>query len=143
MKALVYNTDFENNYKLVERKKPKILEPKDVILQVTLSSICTSDLHIIQGAVPRANNDIVLGHEYVGKVVEVGADVKNLKVGDRVSANCETFCGECFFCKRGYINNCEKAAGKSVAELMVVKVNMLEFLMLIMLLINYPIMLLT
>ena len=107
MKALVYNTEFENNYKLVERKKPEILNPKDVILQVTLSSICTSDLHIIQGAVPRANNDIVLGHEYVGKVVEVGSEVKTLKVGDRVSANCETFCGECFFCRRGFINNCE------------------------------------
>ena len=108
MKALVYNTDYENNYKLVEREKPEIIDPKDVILQVTLSSICTSDLHIIHGQVPRANNDIVLGHEYVGKVVEVGSEVKTLKVGDRVSANCETFCGECFFCKRGFINNCEK-----------------------------------
>ena len=108
MKALVYNTDFKNNYKLVERKAPEIIDPKDAILQVTLSSICTSDLHIIHGQVPRANNDIVLGHEYVGKVVAIGSDVKKLKVGDRVSANCETFCGECFFCKRGYINNCEK-----------------------------------
>ena len=108
MKALIYNTDFENNYKLAEREKPQIIDSKDVILQVTLSSICTSDLHIIHGQVPRANNNVVLGHEYVGKVVEVGSDVKKLKVGDRVSANCETFCGECFFCKRGYINNCEK-----------------------------------
>jgi len=108
MKALVYNTDFENNYKLVDRKKPEILDSKDAIMQVTLSSICTSDLHIIQGAVPRAKNDIVLGHEHVGRIVEVGSDVKTLKVGDRVSANCETFCGECFFCKRGFINNCEK-----------------------------------
>ena len=108
MKALIYNTEFENHYSLVDREKPKIIDAKDVILQVTLSSICTSDLHIIHGQVPRANNDIVLGHEYVGKVVEVGADVKNLKVGDRVSANCETFCGECFFCQRGFINNCEK-----------------------------------
>ena len=108
MKALVYNTEFENNYDLVDRVKPKIIDPKDVILQVTLSSICTSDLHIIHGQVPRANNNIVLGHEYVGIVVEVGADVKKLKVGDRVSANCETFCGECFFCQRGFINNCEK-----------------------------------
>lgn len=107
MKALVYNTNFENKYELVERKRPQILDSKDVILQVTLSSICTSDLHIIHGQVPRANNDVVLGHEYVGIVVEVGADVKKLKVGDRVSANCETFCGECFFCKRGFINNCE------------------------------------
>ena len=108
MKALVYDTNFDGNYKLIEREKPTIKESKDAIVEVTMSSICTSDLHIIHGQVPRANNNIVLGHEYVGKVVEVGSDVKNLKVGDRVSANCETFCGECFFCKRGFINNCEK-----------------------------------
>ena len=108
MKALVYDTNFDGNYKLVEREKPTIKDSKDAIVEVTMSSICTSDLHIIHGQVPRANNNIVLGHEYVGKVVEVGSDVKNLKVGDRVSANCETFCGECFFCKRGFINNCEK-----------------------------------
>ena len=107
MKALVYNTDFDSKYSLVERPKPKILDSKDAILEVTLSSICTSDLHIIQGQVPRAKNDIVLGHEYVGRIVEVGSGVKKLKIGDRVSANCETFCGECFFCKRGFINNCE------------------------------------
>ena len=108
MKALVYNTNFKNNYNLIEKNRPQILDSKDVILQITLSSICTSDLHIIHGQVPRANNNIVLGHEYVGIVVEVGKDVKKLKIGDRVSANCETFCGECFFCKRGFVNNCEK-----------------------------------
>ena len=108
MKALVYNTDFEKHYNLIEREKPTILDPKDAIVEVTMSSICTSDLHIIHGQVPRANNNIVLGHEYVGKVIEIGSEVKTLKVGDRVSANCETFCGECFFCKRGFINNCEK-----------------------------------
>ncbi len=107
MKALVYNTDFENNFKLIEKDIPKILDPKDAILEVTLSSICTSDLHIIHGQVPRAKNSIVLGHEYVGRIAQVGSEVKKLKVGDRVSANCETFCGECYFCKRGYINNCE------------------------------------
>ena len=107
MKALVYNTNFDGSYSLVEREKPQIINPKDVIVEVTLSSICTSDLHIIHGQLPRANNDIVLGHEYVGRIVEIGADVKKLKIGDRVSANCETFCGECFYCKRGFINNCE------------------------------------
>ena len=108
MKALVYNTKFEKHYELVERDIPIILDPKDAIVEVTMSSICASDLHIIHGQVPRANNNIVLGHEYVGKVIEIGSEVKTLKVGDRVSANCETFCGECFFCKRGFINNCEK-----------------------------------
>jgi alcohol dehydrogenase len=108
MKALVYNTKLEGHYNLVERDMPIILDPKDAIVEVTMSSICTSDLHIIHGQVPRANNNIVLGHEYVGKIIEVGPEVKTLKVGDRVSANCETFCGECFFCKKGFINNCEK-----------------------------------
>ena len=104
MKALV-RTD--GKIELCQREIPKIRDPRDAIVEVTLSSICTSDLHIINGAVPRANNGIVLGHEFVGKVIEVGSAIQNLKVGDRVSANCETFCGNCYFCKRGFINNCE------------------------------------
>ena len=86
---------------------PTIEKSTDAIVEVTLSTICTSDLHIINGQVPRANNNIILGHEFVGRVVEIGKDVKNIKIGDRVSANCETFCNDCWFCKRGYINNCQ------------------------------------
>ena len=86
---------------------PTIEKSTDAIVEVTLSTICTSDLHIINGQVPRANNNIILGHEFVGRVVEIGKDVKNIKIGDRVSANCETFCNDCWFCKRGYINNCK------------------------------------
>lgn len=71
-----------------------------------MSSICTSDLHIIAGAVPKAVPETVLGHEFTGEVVLTGKEVKNLHPGDRVSVNCETFCGECFFCKKGYVNNC-------------------------------------
>lgn len=103
MKALVYDN---GKIELKERKIPAIKHPKDAIVKVTLSSICTSDLHIIQGFVPRANNDIVLGHEFVGEIVETGSEITNLKKGDRVAANCITFCGECYFCKRGFINNC-------------------------------------
>ena len=105
MKALIYN---KNKIHLGERQMPEIKHPQDAIVKVTMSSICTSDLHIIKGFVPRANEDIVLGHEFVGEVVEVGEGVKRLHAGDRVSANCETFCGECYFCKRGFVNNCEK-----------------------------------
>ncbi|KAK8882505.1 hypothetical protein M9Y10_045147 [Tritrichomonas musculus] len=104
MKAL---TCTNGNIKLIQKDLPKIKDPRDAIVEVTLSSICTSDLHIINGAVPRAKNGIVLGHEFVGKVTEVGSAIHNLKVGDRVSANCETFCGSCYFCQRGFINNCE------------------------------------
>ena len=107
MKALVYNTLYKNRIALTERNLPKIENSKDAIVRVTLSSICTSDLHIMHGFVPRANNDIVLGHEFVGEVVDIGSEVKYIKKGDRVSVNCITFCGECYFCKHGFINNCK------------------------------------
>lgn len=103
MKALIYKN---NNIELVEKPKPQIQSPTDAIIKVKLSSICTSDLHIINGAVPQAEDGVILGHEFVGEVVEIGSDISNIKVGDRVSANCETFCGKCYFCKHGFINNC-------------------------------------
>ncbi len=103
MKALVWNG---STIELTERNTPHIIDDRDAVVKVKLSSICTSDLHIIGGYVPRAKSGIVLGHEFVGEVVEIGNGVKNIKVGDRVSANCETFCGECFFCRHGFINNC-------------------------------------
>ena len=104
MKALIYQN---NSIKFREKENPKIQSSRDAIVKVKLSSICTSDLHIIRGAVPQAKEGIVLGHEFVGEIVELGDGIKNLKIGDRVSSNCETFCGECYFCKRGFINNCE------------------------------------
>lgn len=103
MKALIRKN---NNIELIEKAEPKLLHSTDAIVKVTLSSICTSDLHIINGAVPFAQNNIALGHEFVGEVIEVGSDTKNIKIGDRVSANCETFCGKCEFCQKGFINNC-------------------------------------
>ncbi|MEI0564029.1 alcohol dehydrogenase [Brachyspira pulli] len=106
MKGLVYLGN--KKIELKEIENPKIIDSKDAIVKVTLSSICTSDFHIINGAVPRAKENIVLGHEFVGEVIEVGSDVKKLSIGDRVSANCITFCGECYYCKNGFINNCEK-----------------------------------
>ena len=94
MRALVYNKEFNGFIDLVDRNMPEIIDSKDAIVRVKMSAICTSDLHIKNGFVPRARNDIVLGHEFVGELVAVGKDVKKLSVGDRVSANCETFCGE-------------------------------------------------
>lgn len=104
MKALVWNY---NEIQLIEKNCPTIVNPNDAIVKVTLSSICTSDLHIIKGFVPKAKPNTVLGHEFVGEIVELGENVKNFKIGDRVSINCETFCGNCFFCQKGFINNCE------------------------------------
>ena len=106
MKALICHKN--GSIELIEKEMPKLQNDRDAIVKVTLSSICTSDLHIMRGAVPRAVPETVLGHEFVGEIVEVGSAVKNLRKGDRVAANCETFCGECFFCRHGFINNCEK-----------------------------------
>ncbi len=104
MKALVYKKN--GKIELCEKPVPEIQDANDAIVKVTLSTICTSDLHIIHGAVPLAKEGITLGHEFVGEITQTGKNVKNLKIGDRVSANCITFCGECGFCKRGFINNC-------------------------------------
>ena len=105
MMALVRRGD---TAQLEERPAPALRDPRDAIVRVTLSTICTSDLHILHGAVPRAADGIVLGHEFVGVVEETGPQVKGLHAGDRVAANCITFCGECWYCRRGYINNCER-----------------------------------
>lgn len=105
MKALVH--DGCGNIALLDRPRPRLLEPTDAIVRVTRLTICTSDLHIMRGAVPRAKPDTVLGHEFVGVAEEVGEGVHSFSPGDRVAVNCETFCGECFFCKHGWVNNCE------------------------------------
>lgn len=102
MKALVH--DGYGNIALLNRPLPKLLESTDAIVRVTRSTICTSDLHIMRGAVPRALPDTVLGHEFVGVVEEVGAGVTFFSPGDRVAVNCETFCGTCFYCQHGWVN---------------------------------------
>ena len=109
MKAVVYKGHGE--IALEERPKPELIEETDAIVKVTLTTICSSDIHIKHGAVPKAVPGTVLGHEFVGVVTETGSDVKKVKPGDRVSVNVETFCGECFFCKRGFINNCADKDG--------------------------------
>lgn len=105
MMALVYSG--EGKLSLQEREAPKLQQPRDAIVRVTRSAICTSDLHIKNGAVPRAKQGVVLGHEFVGEIVEAGSSLSHLRPGDRVAANCITFCGECWFCQQGFINNCE------------------------------------
>ncbi|HJJ60961.1 MAG TPA: alcohol dehydrogenase, partial [Methanocorpusculum sp.] len=84
---------------------------RDAVVRVTLASICSSDLHIKHGSVPRAVEGVTVGHEMVGIVEETGSAVTHVKPGDRVTVNVETFCGECFFCKRGYVNNCTDKNG--------------------------------
>lgn len=109
MKALTYIE--HGKFALQEKPKPQLVSARDAIVRVTLGSICTSDLHIKHGSVPRAVPEITVGHEMVGVVEAVGADVKTVKPGDRVTVNVETFCGECFFCKKGFVNNCTDPHG--------------------------------
>lgn len=109
MKALTYME--HGRFELIEKEKPVLKDSRDAIVRVTLSSICTSDLHIKHGSVPRAVPGITVGHEMVGVVEQVGEAVTAVRPGDRVTVNVETFCGECFFCQQGYVNNCTDENG--------------------------------
>ena len=99
------------NLLMIDKQKPTLQNPQDAIVRVTMSSICTSDLHIKHGSVPRAVPGITVGHEMVGIVEQIGDEVMSVCPGDRVTVNVETFCGECYFCKKGYVNNCTDQNG--------------------------------
>ena len=109
MKALTYIE--HGRFALLDKEKPTIRDPRDAVVRVTLGSICTSDLHIKHGSVPRAVPGITVGHEMVGVVEAVGAEVQSVRPGDRVTVNVETFCGECYFCRNGWVNNCTDPNG--------------------------------
>ena len=108
---LAYTYIKQGEFRLLDKPKPVLRDERDAIVRVTLGSICTSDLHIKHGSVPRAVPGITVGHEMVGVVEEVGAAVTHVHPGDRVTVNVETFCGECFFCRHGYVNNCTDPDG--------------------------------
>ena len=108
---LAYTYIEKGKFALVDKPKPKLQAPTDAIVRVTMSSICSSDLHIKHGSVPRAVPGITVGHEMVGVVEEIGKKVTKIKPGDRVTVNVETFCGECFYCRHGYVNNCTNPDG--------------------------------
>ena len=109
---LAYTSYMEKGkFQLLEKPRPILQDSRDAIVRVTLSSICTSDLHIKHGSVPRAVPGITVGHEMVGVVEEIGEKVSTVRPGDRVTVNVETFCGECFFCQNGWVNNCTDPNG--------------------------------
>lgn len=87
---------------------PQILDPRDIILRVTSTAICGSDLHILSGAVPQ-KDPMVMGHEFMGIVEEVGSGITNLKKGDRVVVPFPIACGHCFFCNHGASPACENS----------------------------------
>lgn len=88
---------------------PKILNPRDTIIRVTSTAICGSDLHLFDGYIPTMMAGDILGHEFMGEVIEVGSGVKNLKVGDRVVNPFPISCGACFFCQESLFSLCENS----------------------------------
>ena len=108
---LAYTYVSPGRFELMEKPRPSLQDSRDAIVRVTLASICSSDLHIRRGSVPRAVPGITVGHEMVGVVEETGSRVTRVKPGDRVTVNEETFCGECYFCRHGWVNNCTDPNG--------------------------------
>lgn len=104
MKALVYQGPGKKDW--IEKAKPVIEKPTDVIVRVTKTTICGTDLHILKGDVPAVTEGRTLGHEGVGVVEEVGGAVRNLKKGDAVLISCVTSCGTCPNCKRQLYAHC-------------------------------------
>ena len=101
----------KGRFELLDKPKPALQDSRDAIVRVTLASVCTSDLHIKHGSVPRAVPGITVGHEMVGIVEETGSAVTSVRPGDRVTVNVETFCGKCFFRQHGWVNNCTDPNG--------------------------------
>ena len=110
MKAAVFHKPGQIQVDNVE--DPSLIDPTDVILKVTSTAICGSDLHILSGAVPQAGN-MIMGHEFMGIVEEVGKGVKKLKKGDRVVVPFPLSCGHCFFCNHGASPHCEQSNYKN------------------------------
>lgn len=107
MKALVYRG--LNTIKLEDKPKPEIQEPTDAIVKIKYSTICGSDLHILQGHVPTCKQGTTIGHEGVGHIDEVGSAVKGFSKGDKVLIACISSCSTCKMCKRGMLSHCDKA----------------------------------
>src|SRR4051812_4157153 len=101
--------------RVTDVQDPKILNPRDAIVRITSTAICGSDLHLYDGYVPTMEKGDIIGHEFMGEVVEVGKAVKNLKAGDRVVVPFPIACGSCFFCKRDLWSLCENSNPNAAA----------------------------
>jgi threonine dehydrogenase-like Zn-dependent dehydrogenase len=117
MKAVCWNgvTDVS----VEEVSDPKLINPRDAIVKITATAICGSDLHLYNGYIPTMKKGDILGHEFMGEVVEVGPEVKNLTPGDRVVVPFPIACGNCFFCKHDLWALCDNSnPNASIAEAM-------------------------
>ena len=106
MKALCWHGKHDIRYETVP--DPQIEDSRDAIIKVTSCAICGSDLHLFNGFVPGMMSGDIIGHEFMGEVVEVGPANKKLKVGDRVVVPFTIICGECYQCRRGNFSVCER-----------------------------------
>src|SRR5215467_5030301 len=97
----------KNKIEVANVPDPEIVNPQDAIIRVSLTAICGSDLHLYDGSVPTMKEGDVLGHEFMGEVVETGPEVKNLVKGDWVVVPFDIACGQCFFCKRELYSLCD------------------------------------
>jgi threonine dehydrogenase-like Zn-dependent dehydrogenase len=104
----------QKDVRVVDVPDPKILDPRDCVVKITSTAICGSDLHLYNGFIPTMEKGDVLGHEFMGEVVETGREVKNLRVGDRVVVPFPIACGHCFFCKKGLFSCCENSNPNAV-----------------------------
>jgi threonine dehydrogenase-like Zn-dependent dehydrogenase len=93
---------------------PKILNPRDAVLKITSTAICGSDLHLYDGYIPTMEKGDILGHEFMGEVVELGSGVSNLKIGDRVVVPFPIACGNCYFCTEQQHSLCENSNPNAV-----------------------------
>ncbi len=115
MKALCWYGKYDVRIQSVP--DPEILNPGDAIIQVTTTAICGSDLHLYDGYIPTMMKGDILGHEFMGEVVDIGAGVTRLKKGDRVVVPFTIACGKCFFCQRGMSSACDNSnPNASIAE---------------------------
>ncbi len=107
MKAVVFHGI--GDIRLEDVSEPEIEQPTDAILRITSSAICGTDLHFIRGTMPGVEPGTILGHEAVGVIEEVGKDVRNLRVGERVVVGSTIGCGYCSYCRAGYYSQCDEA----------------------------------
>jgi threonine dehydrogenase-like Zn-dependent dehydrogenase len=107
MKAVVWHAT--NDVRVESVPDPQILNPRDAIVRITSTAICGSDLHLLNGFIPTMQAGDILGHEFMGEVVEVGRENKKLKVGDRVVVPFTIACGRCFFCERDLWSLCDNS----------------------------------
>jgi threonine dehydrogenase-like Zn-dependent dehydrogenase len=107
MRATVWHG--KNDVRVDNVPDPKILNPRDAVIKITSTAICGSDLHLVDGFVPTMEKGDILGHEFMGEVVELGRGVDNLKIGDRVVVPFPIACGNCFFCQEKLFSVCENS----------------------------------